>query len=335
MPDVRRLLVVELLGGLGDLLLVLPAVHALARAHPAARLSVLTFTPGADLLARDPHVTEVVATADHRDGAPRTAVAAALGRLRPDLVVSTTCYDGIDRLVADWVPGSVTDLWRQPPADELVDRRYLRLLAADGLIHPADVALAPKVVLDAEERAAGARRLPPGPVALLLPDAGMAVKRWPADRWRELAAALVGRGWSCVVPSEAAGATGAAVAGSAVTVLPPLSLRELAATAAACTAVVGGDTGPLRLAAAVGTPVVGLFGPTLASRYGPRAGQGLALQGLPGCAVRRPTSITEQECWWSAACPLTGGDVAACLDDITVEAVLVAVARVAPATLPG
>ena len=69
---------VELLGGLGDVLLVLPAVHALARSHPAAELTVLTFTPGDALLAHDPLVTRVVGTGDHADGAPRRAVEAEL-----------------------------------------------------------------------------------------------------------------------------------------------------------------------------------------------------------------------------------------------------------------
>ena len=62
----------------------------------------------------------------------------------------------------------------------------------------------------------------------------------------------------------------------------------------------------------------------LARIYGldPRAGT--SLQGLPGCEVRRPLAITEQECWWSARCPLTGGDPA-CLADLSADAVAHAV----------
>ena len=60
MPDrFREILVVDLLGGLGDLCMVLPAVHALRRRNPAAALRVLTHAPGADLLRTDPAVTEV------------------------------------------------------------------------------------------------------------------------------------------------------------------------------------------------------------------------------------------------------------------------------------
>jgi len=88
--------------------------------------------------------------------------------------------------------------------------------------------------------------------------------------------------------------------------------------------VVGGDTGPVRLATAVGARAVALFGPTVAGRYGLDSRAGTSLQGLPGCEVRRPLAITEQECWWSARCPLTGGDPA-CLADLSVAAVAAAV----------
>lgn len=331
---VRDLLVVELLGGLGDVVLVLPAVHALARAHPSARIRVLTFPPGDTLLTADPQIAEVVTAPA---GRAREAVAAELAR-PTDLVVSTTSYDGIRELVSATVPGSVADLWRRPPPDELVDVRFLRLLAADGLIDPADVGLLPSVVLTPEERAAGSDLLADltgggaGP-AVLLPGSGMAVKRWPAARWRELAAGLSDSGRAVLVPS-----TGDPVESTlGAHELPRLELRALAAVFAAAGerrgVVVGGDTGPLRLAAAVGAPVVGLFGPTLAARYGLRGPVAASLQGLPGCEVRRPTTITEQECWWSGHCPLSGGDPA-CLADVGVAAVLRAVGAVT-ASAPG
>ena len=105
--------------------------------------------------------------------------------------------------------------------------------------------------------------------------------------------------------------------------LPAQDLRGLAGLAAAVGerggVVVGADTGPVRLAAAAGARTVGLFGPTLASRYGQRPADGhVGLQGLPGCEVRRPTAITEQACWWSGHCPLTGGPPA-CMADLGVD----------------
>jgi len=342
MSVIERILVVELLGGFGDVLLVLPAVHALARSHPGAEVTVLTFTPGDVLLRHDPLVARVVATSDHAEGAPRRAVEAELTAaeqaLRPyDLVVTTTTYDGIADLCAERVPRAVTNLWRHPPADELIDRRFLRLLVADGVVdaayadEPLTVTLTPRELAAARTRLAnfwatnhttGGSDVRSSPV-VLVPGSGMRVKEWPAERWGALAARAVAAGR----PVLTVGVAGSApVPGTAL--LPPGGLRELAANLAVVGelggAVVGGDTGPVRLATAVGAYAVGLFGPTVVGRYGldPRAGT--SLQGLPGCEVRRPLAITEQECWWSARCPLTGGDPA-CLADLGVDRVAAAV----------
>ncbi|MDQ3284614.1 MAG: hypothetical protein M3P92_02700, partial [Actinomycetota bacterium] len=56
----RKTLFVELLGGLGDALISLQAIQALARSYPEARLTVLTFEPGGELLENDPLIHEVV-----------------------------------------------------------------------------------------------------------------------------------------------------------------------------------------------------------------------------------------------------------------------------------
>ena len=343
MSDLRRILVVELLGGLGDVLLVLPAVHALARSHPGAALTVLTFTPGDVLLAHDPLVSRVVGTGDHADGAPRRAVEAELDASeragRPyDLVVTTTTYDGIADLCAARSPRAVTNLWRRPPADEHVDRRFLRLLVADGLVDPAHADEPLVVTLTEAELVAARDRLgglegSSAPV-VLVPGSGMRVKEWPVERWVELAARAAAQG-RLVLTAGVAGSR--PVPGTSL--LPPGGLRELAANLAVVGeqggVVVGGDTGPVRLATAVGAYAVGLFGPTVVGRYGLDPRSGTSLQGLPGCEVRRPLAITEQECWWSARCPLTGGDPA-CLADLSVDRVAAAVlgTRVRPQASP-
>ncbi|MDD7919510.1 glycosyltransferase family 9 protein [Actinomycetospora callitridis] len=324
----RRVLVIDLLGGLGDLIMVLPSVHALAEAHPDAELTVLTHAPGAPLLARDPAVA-AVRTAEKHD--ERAAVEAALADLAPDLTVTTTRFDGIGDLVdtdaAARGTRAVSNLWRNPPPDELVGERYQRILAAEGAI--ADTIRPPRVVLDPAELAAGGHTLvqalrprwhsTPGnphpqpardetPPTVLVPDAGMAVKRWPARRWAGLASSLPGPVLS-IGPVDGAEE------------LPPTDLRGLAAQFAAVAeaggVVVGPDTGPVRLAAAVGARTVALFGPTAAARYGLE--EGVNLQGLPECPHRMPTAITEQVCWWEATCPLAPEP--ACLLDLTVDRV--------------
>jgi ADP-heptose:LPS heptosyltransferase len=317
------ILVVDLLGGLGDLCLMLPAVHALRRRNPDAALRVLTHAPGDELLRSDPAVTEVVRAPK---GHERTAVVAELDRRRPDLVVSTTRYDGIADEIESRGMRSVTNLWRHPPADEPVGRRYLAILAEEGLVD-ADYR-PPSIHLTAAEREAGERVLarvaPVGTPVVLVPGAGMAVKRWP--HWRALAAALVpALGAPALVIGDGTPAPDWAV--ELARPVPPSDLRGLAAFCAAVArrggVVVGSDTGPVRVAAAVGARTVGLFGPTAAARYGldPPA---VDLQGLPGCRHRRPTAITEQVCWWEARCPLSA-EGPACMADIDPAEVLAAV----------
>jgi len=300
-PGVRDILAVDLLGGIGDLVMLLPSIHALARRHPRAAVRVLTHAPGSVLLAADPAVVEV-RTAEKGD--ERAAVVAELERRRFDLVVSTTRYDGIPAEIERRVLRSVTDLWRRPPPDELVSRRYLRILAAEGLVD-GDYA-PPRIHLTDAERAGGLRFLgelvPLGAApVVVVPDAGMAVKRWP--HLGEFVADLTGRGVPVLVLGQD---------------VPPVDLRGLAAFFAAVGqrggVVVGPDTGPVRMAAAVGARTVGLFGPTVAARYGLDP-PSVDVQGLPGCPHRRPTAITDQVCWWDATCPLAA-DGPACMADL-------------------
>jgi ADP-heptose:LPS heptosyltransferase len=99
---------------------------------------------------------------------------------------------------------------------------------------------------------------------VILPGAGRPEKLWPVERFRELAQSL---GDDVVVAwgpgeRELAEAIGAPLA-------PPTNLRELAELLRSAKLVIGADTGPLHLADALGTPVIGLYGPTSLRRNGP------------------------------------------------------------------
>ncbi|MBO4208570.1 lipopolysaccharide heptosyltransferase family protein [Micromonospora echinofusca] len=316
--------------------MLLPAVHALARRNPGARLRVLTHDPGAELLHADPAVDTVLTPAHGRPGAEREAVREALAARRPDLVVSTTRYDGIPDLLAASGARCVTDLWRRPPPDEPVGTRYLRILREEGLLGAADVGARPRVALAPPALTAGEQMVtalvgsagvarpdgttrPAGAPVVLVTDAGMAVKRWPAQSWRRLAAALRRRGRPVL-------SVGPGPVSPAVSPLPVMDLPTLAgcftAVARRGGVVVGPDTGPVRLAAAAGAATVALFGPTWARRYGVGA---VDLQGLPECGHRMPTAITEQPCWWQGDCPLSP-DGPACMADLRPERVHAAVA---------
>src|ERR687897_3874440 len=258
--DVREILLVELLGGLGDVLISLGAIQALARSYPEARLTVLTFPPGGELLEGDPLIHEVAHAPKPNPARPhsaREAVEKMLARKNWDLVVSDTSYDGIDGLIRNCgAPITVANLWRSPPPDERVDGRFLRLLSEEGLIRP--VAISPaRLHLTPEERSVAAEELTGlrRPLVFLLPDAGMEVKRWPEESWGSLGQALRERyGVDLVVPvgSDLAQAERVTrIVGEPAGVWQRGALRELAAALSFADIVVGADRGPTRTAAAL------------------------------------------------------------------------------------
>ena len=112
------------------------------------------------------------------------------------------------------------------------------------------------------------------PIIALNPGATVDRKKWAPERWAELADRLYSSGCQPVLfggPGDA-GLTGLIQSG--VPFLLPslqghLSLGCLAAACTRCAAFVSGDTGPMHVAVAVGTPVVALHGPTDPARTGP------------------------------------------------------------------
>ena len=322
LEGVRRILFVELLGGLGDVLISLGAIQALARSYPGARLTVLTFPPGGELLMRDELVYEVVYA---EPGRAREAVGEQLARGGWDLVVSDTSYDGIDALIQSYdAPRTATNLWRSPPPDERVGERFLRLLLSDGLISPSSIA-PPLLRLAPEERASAAAELAGlgRPLIFLLPDAGMEVKRWPEESWGALGRALHERlGAGIVVPVGSDERQAGRVAeGAGGTVLPRGTLRGLAAALSHADLAVGADTGPARIAASLRVPTVTLFGPSWHGRYGQPAPHA-NLQGYHACPQRDVSDFTQQPCWYAGSCTLEVRAWRTCLEDISVENVL-------------
>lgn len=88
------------------------------------------------------------------------------------------------------------------------------------------------------------------------------------------------------------------------------SLLETAALLKSCRIVISGDTGPLHLAAAVGVPIISLFGPTAHARTGPVGNQ----------SITRFTPPDDLECWPCElpTCPLEGKLHHACMNGISV-----------------
>jgi heptosyltransferase I len=120
------------------------------------------------------------------------------------------------------------------------------------------------------------------PLALITPGAGWGAKRWLPERYATVAAGLAERGLHVVVNAGPGEEAIAATIASGGAVPLTATLPQLIALTRRVALCIGGDTGPLHLASALGRPVVGIYGPTDPSRNGP--------YGTRACVLRSPES---------------------------------------------
>jgi ADP-heptose:LPS heptosyltransferase len=160
-----------------------------------------------------------------------------------------------------------------PPHPAHVIQKNLALAAHLGAsTTPVEVPL--RADASAGVREALARTLAGHRYAVLNAGAAWPNKRWPAERFGALASVLHRRhGLVSLItwgPAER-GLAEAVVAASDGTarLAPPTTVADLAVVLRNAALVVSGDTGPLHIAAAVGVPLVGLYGPTWPERNGP------------------------------------------------------------------
>jgi heptosyltransferase-1 len=126
-----------------------------------------------------------------------------------------------------------------------------------------------------------------GDFAILNPGAGWGAKRWPAERYGEVARGLASQGLRSILnygPGEEELVRGAEAASGGAAHAMSCTVSELIALTRRARLFVGGDTGPLHLAAALRIPVVGIYGPTDPARNGP--------YGTPCVVLRSGGSVT-------------------------------------------
>jgi heptosyltransferase-1 len=137
--------------------------------------------------------------------------------------------------------------------------------------------------------------------AVLSPGGGWLSKLWPPDRYGELALKLwETHGLRIIIncgPGESALAEiVAATASSALPIIVQYKIPEMMALLFGAELVVAGDSGPLHLANALGTPVVGLYGPTSPDRNGPYGGRDIVVRNLDDAdtTYKRHNSYSEE-----------------------------------------
>jgi len=227
--------------------------------------------------------------------------------------------------ISEDFPGSLLDLRHTDPGDVHEVERALSLTSAAGFALPGGDDGRLEVRRDATVPAAVGEL--GGPYVVVHPGASVQARSWSPDKHRGLVDALAGAGRTVVVtgaPAErelcafVAGGDGAPRPG-VLDLGGATSLGELAEVLAGAACVVVGNTGPAHLAAAVGTPVVSLFAPTVpAVRWRPwRVPHELLNVEVP-CALCR-----------ARTCPVDGHP---CLEGVSVREVLDAVERLALVT---
>lgn len=194
------------------------------------------------------------------------------------------------RQVAGTTWSSLVDLRGSLLGQAIVARRRLVLRSTGGRAHQVIqlgsllkllVPASPRAFLTGENRRRAAELVPEGgPVLALGPGAAWPNKRWPADRFARLAHRLTAP--EGILPAArvlvVGGAEETALAAGALAGLPRDRCIDLAGAvdaglAQACLAraslFIGNDSGAMHMAAAAGTPTLGLFGPSREDRYGP------------------------------------------------------------------
>lgn len=319
MTPLSRLLIVRL-SALGDIVHALPVVAALARKWPELRVDWLVEEAYAPVLAMAEGVAHRVVVRARASGEREreTIFGGPLGFARAVAYLRRQRYDvalDLQGLVksAAWarasgarrVIGFDRSNLREPLA-ALLYTEAVRPQRTRHVIHKNLSALyslgltpsAPVVPLRAETSAQiadainahGGRR----GYIVLNPGAAWPNKRWPPARFGALAAALRDRtGLGSLVtwgPAERDLAEAVCRASDgAAEPAPPTEIPDLAALVRDAALVVSGDTGPLHIAAAMGAPLVGLYGPTWPERNGPWAADDevISRAGLCGCHHKR------------------------------------------------
>ncbi|MEX2661573.1 MAG: glycosyltransferase family 9 protein [Vicinamibacterales bacterium] len=322
----RPAILIVRLGALGDIIHAIPAAAALRAAYPNARIDWLVDAKHAEILElvtvvdrllvlEKPtlrawiHATRMLRAGRYDvaldfQGLMKSAVLARASGARR--VLGFSIWHLREKSARPFYSESV-DVAAGPAGDRHVMHKNLRLLEGLGITGAAIEFPLARVASPARDlitaQAAGK------PYALLNPGAAWPNKRWDAQRFGELASFL--RDVRGLVPFVLWGPAEAPLAqavvdasGGAAVLAPPTRLADLVEISRGASLMVSGDTGPLHIAAAVGTPIVSIFGPTDPSRNGPWLEADIAVSRYGACGCHYDRECHQRE-WCLGTVPVS------------------------------
>jgi len=341
MARMQNILVIKL-RYLGDVLLATPVFRALRDRFPGARLTAAVNRGTEDMLKGNPDIDEILIV--ERAGlAGQFRFIRELRRRKFDCVVDLT--DGDRSALLAFCSGAPVRIGLNE------EHRWRGLLATTvvkpgvGAVHRIEHDLdtlrplgiepkagRPALHISRDEEAEAARQLDDiageslssgaKPLVMFQPGARYWFKAWPAERFAVLADRLVDKHGCRVLiggdprERELAETIRAQAQSKPVVLAGRTTVRQYAAMLKRCALFVGNDNGPMHMAAALGVPVVALFGPSNPDEWGPRGGRVEVLyKGLDCRACFHPTCTRGEQ---------------SCMKQITVEEVLDRIERVLP-----
>ena len=311
--DVRKLAVLRA-NAIGDYLVSLPAIEALRAAYPEAELVLLGSDWHADFLAGRPGpvdrcvpVPPTAGVRDDRPPSPPAAVDRFFAGMRAERFDLAVQLQGGGRHSDPFVRrlGARVTAGSQAPDAPALDRavpytrdqhEIHRFLEVVALVGAAPVTLEPRLQVTAADRAEATAALAGDdrPLVVLHPGANDSRRRWPVERLAVVGSELARKGARLAVVGTAADRLLAdrllaTLEGDAADLTGRLGLGGLAGLLERATLLVGNDSGPRHLAAAVGTATVAVYWCASLGSYGP----------LSRVRHRAPTA-------WRLHCPVCG-----------------------------
>ena len=300
-----RILLVRL-RQIGDVVFTTPAIRALRQRFPDAHITYIVEPEAAPVVERNPHITDVIVAARHRGPLQLAAdldLARRLQSRRYDLAIDF--HGGPRSSLLTWLSGAPIRIgyhvtgrsWmytrrvarpRALRARHSVENQWdllaeLGIPAPDPASFPVEMTVNPDAARAVDDRLARAGVARDNSLVVIHVSAGNPFRRWPIESFAAVVHALATRDPARRVvltsgPSDrdAAGRVVAAARASLggerqaqVVACGDFSLSELRALLDRASLYIGGDSGPLHVAATTAVPVVALYGPTVPARSAP------------------------------------------------------------------